>query len=117
MNEDVATDEMAQVIVTLRLRFKPGMVDYVLEQVLPIARVTREEEGNIAFDVFKTRDHEDQLVIFERWRDQAALERHWAEPYTKEVLSLFEEKLLRPLSEAEDVTYLLDMMHVAGGSG
>lgn len=105
-----AMDQAEEVIVTLRLRFKPGTVDHVLSRVIPIARITREEDGNISFDVFRARDHDDQLIIFERWRNQAALGSHWNEPYTKEVLALFEEHLLNPLSETEDVTYLRDMM-------
>lgn len=103
------TDEN-EVTVTLRLIFKPGTLDSVLAELLPIAHLTRGEKGNIEFNVYRARDETDQLFIFERWTDQSALERHWQEDYTKRVLALFDENLLRPLSQKEDVTYLRDLM-------
>ena len=45
-----------------------------------------------------------------RWVNQAAVDLHWQEDYTKVVLAIFEEHLVRPLSQAEDVTYLSDML-------
>ena len=56
MNPASATSETDEVVVTLRLRFKPGTIDHVLERMLPAARKTREEIGNIGFDVFRARD-------------------------------------------------------------
>lgn len=108
----VAGDE--EVIVTLKLRFRPGTIAEALDRIVPIAAMTREEPGNIEFNVFRARDDDDQLVIFERWVNQAALERHWQEDYTKEVLAIFERDLAAPLSERDDVTYLRDMLRAAG---
>ncbi len=99
-----------EVIVMLRLKFKPGALDQVLAELVPIALQTREETGNIDFQVFRTRDDSDGLVLFERWTNQAALDEHWQLDYTKRVLALFEEHLVRPLSPTEDVTYLDDTM-------
>lgn len=109
MPEETLSPE-AGVVVTLRLQFLPGTLDRVLERIVPIALLTREEPGNVSFDVFRARDDDDRLVILERWRDQDALDSHWAEPYTQEVLALFEDNLVAPLSETEDVTYLRDQL-------
>ena len=109
--DTIAGDQ--EVIVRLRLKFKPGVVDQVLGELLPIARLTREETGNIEFQVYRANDEEDRLVLFERWANQAALEAHWAQDYTKRVLTLFEDNLVLPLSQTEDVTYLSDMMRAA----
>ena len=57
--------------------------------------------------------HDDRLVLFEKWANQAALEAHWQQDYTKRVLVLFEENLVLPLSRTKDVTYLSDMMRAA----
>lgn len=99
-----------EVIVMLRLKFKPGALDQVLAELVPIALQTREETGNIEFQVFRAKDDSDGLVLFERWTNQAALDAHWQLDYTKRVLALFEEHLVRPLSPSEDVTYLDDTM-------
>lgn len=106
MNE--ATDR--EIIVTLRLLFKPGTLDMVLEEIIPIARLTREEPGNIEFNIYRPNGTLDQLLIFERWTEQSALEQHWERNYTKRVLTLFDENLLNPLSQSDDVTYLSDVL-------
>ena len=56
--------------------------------------------------MFKVKGSEDKYVLLERWKDQAALEWHWEQPYTKEVLRLFREHL----AETEDVAYLTDVI-------
>jgi len=48
--------------------------------------------------------------VFERWKSQADLERHWNQPYTKRALQLFDEELVVPLSQDEDVTPLTDLV-------
>ena len=103
-----------EVIVMLRLKFKPGTIAHVLSELVPTVRLTREETGNIAFDVYRAQDDDDRLVLFERWSNQAALELHWQQDYTKRALVLFEENLIRALSQTEDVTYLSDVMRAAG---
>lgn len=102
-----------EVIVMLRLKFKPGAIIDVLKEIVPSAVLTREEPGNIEFNIYRATDDEDCLVLFERWANQAVLDQHWQQEYTKRVLALFEENLIRPLSQNEDVTYLTDTMRAA----
>ena len=109
-------DQLAQaagsdeVIVMLTLQFKPGSAEKVLERMVPSIRLTRAEPGNQEFQLFKMKGSEDTFVVFERWKNQAALEWHWEQLYTKETLALFAEHLVKPLSEAKDVIYLTDVM-------
>ena len=109
--DSIADDH--EVIVMLRLKFKPGVVEHVLSELVPIVVMTREEPGNIEFNIYRARDEDDRLVLFERWVNQAALGQHWQQDYTKRVLVLFEENLVQPLSQTEDVTYLSDLMRAA----
>jgi quinol monooxygenase YgiN len=94
----------------LNLHFKPGSAEKVLEKMVPGIRLSRMEPGNNEFQMFKVKGSEDKYVVFERWKNQAALEWHWEQPYTKETLKLFGEHLKTPLSETEDVAYLTDVM-------
>lgn len=110
--KQTAADEH-EIVVTLRLRFKPGTTSETLDKILPTVTRTREEPGNIEFSVYRARDDDDLLILFERWKNQAALEQHWQMDYTKEAMSVFEQNLLKPLSEEDDVTYLRDIMPVA----
>ena len=114
MTKDNAIAGDHEVIVMLRLKFKPGAIDHVLSELVPIAMLTRQEIGNIEFQVYRAQDDNDLLVLFERWANQTALDEHWQQDYTKRVLTIFEGNLIRPLSETEDVTYLSDMMRAAG---
>jgi len=110
MNQDAQTTSSGEVIVMLNLHFKPGSAEKVLEKMVPSIRLTRMEPGNNEFQMFKVKGSEDRYVVYERWKDQAALEWHWEQPYTKETLELFGEYLARPLSETENVAYLTDIM-------
>jgi quinol monooxygenase YgiN len=110
MKQDAQTAVSGEVIVMLNLHFKPGSAEKVLKKMVPSIRRTRMEPGNNEFQMFKVKGSEDTFVVFERWKDQAALEWHWEQPYTKEALELFGEYLVTPLSNTEDVAYLTDVM-------
>ncbi|MBB5403011.1 quinol monooxygenase YgiN [Paraburkholderia youngii] len=110
MNQHTRTTASGEVIVMLNLHFKPGSAGKVLEKMLPGIRLTRMETGNNEFQMFKVKGSDDKYVVFERWKDQAALDWHWQQPYTKEALALFGEHLATPLSETDDVAYLTDVM-------
>ena len=94
----------------LTLQFKPGSAEKVLARMGPSIRLTRAEPGNNEFQLFKVKGSEDKFVVYERWKDQAALEWHWEQAYTKDALALFGELLAAPLSEASNVLYLTDAM-------
>jgi hypothetical protein len=68
--DSIAGDQ--EVIVTPRLKFKPGAIDHVLSEIAP-AVLTREETGNIQIQIYRAQDDVDRLVLFERWANQAAL--------------------------------------------
>jgi quinol monooxygenase YgiN len=105
VGDDVATEE-SDVIVTLHLRFKPGTGSRVAETVAPVIPLTRAEAGNVDFRFFKVKGDGDDYVVFEHWKDQSALDSHWAQPYMASVFALFESHLIRELTPAEDVVYL-----------
>jgi quinol monooxygenase YgiN len=100
---------MSEVIVTLNLQFRPGTLANVLQRLIPAVLQTRAEPGCIQFDVWKVKNVEAQIIIFERWKDQAALDLHFQQSYTKDALALFDEYLARPLSPETDVSYLKEV--------
>ena len=110
MNQIAQITGSEEVIVLLTLQFKPGTAEKVLASVVPSIQPTRAEAGNNEFQVFKVKGSADKVVIFERWKSQAALEAHWKLSYTQEALALFKEYLVEPLSDTKDVIYLVDMM-------
>src|SRR6188768_2287294 len=61
--DSIAGDQ--EVIVMLRLKFKPGTIDHVLSELVPIAMLTREEAGNIEFHIYRAQNDADRIVLFE----------------------------------------------------
>jgi quinol monooxygenase YgiN len=108
--DQIAQTASDEVIIMLTLQFKSGSAEKVLEKMVPSVRLTRDEPGNNEFHLFKVAGSEDKCIVFERWKNQAALEWHWEQPYTKEALELFGEHLLEPFSPAKDEIRLTDVM-------
>ena len=105
-----AVDASSEVVVMLSLQFKPGTSEIVERTMFPGVASTRAEEGNLDFQFFRVKDSADRYVLLERWVDQAALDWHWQQDYTKSALALFEEHLASPLSQVRDVTHLIDLL-------
>jgi quinol monooxygenase YgiN len=60
---------------------------------------SRLEPGNIVFNVHKILGAERSYVLYEVWRNEAAVNSHFARPYTVALFSMFDHNLARPLSE------------------
>jgi quinol monooxygenase YgiN len=69
------------VIVQGKARFAPGVIDRHLEALQAMVAATREEEGCIAYSYAVDVSEPDTLRICELWRDQAALDHHFATPH------------------------------------
>ena len=53
-----------------------------------IQEVSRAEEGNIAYDYFLSLDSKDELLLVEKWVDQASLDLHRTTPHFAKVQAL-----------------------------
>lgn len=60
---------------------------------------SRLEPGNITFNIHKIFGTERNYVLYEVWRSEAALNSHFARPYTVALFSMFDRSLARPVSE------------------
>jgi quinol monooxygenase YgiN len=86
---------MIEVIAAFRA--KPGKEDQLREATLAIVEPTRREAGCIQFVVLEDKDAPGTFFIRESWKDQAALDAHFAEPYLKALVELHQEILGEPL--------------------
>lgn len=96
----------AEIYVTLNLRFKPGTSQSVQDVIAPVIPLTRQEPGNIGFYFMKVKGSDDEYVVFEHWKDAAALETHWKQPYMPKVFELFQTAMATPFSDEEHAKYL-----------
>ncbi|MCQ2380432.1 MAG: antibiotic biosynthesis monooxygenase [Victivallaceae bacterium] len=66
---------------------KPGRRDELLARLLECARQTRLEQGNICYRVHVSVKNPDLIMIYEQWRDAAALGAHTQMPYLQAFLA------------------------------
>lgn len=78
--------QAAQVTLASVIRLRPGAADGFVRTMQANARHSRGEPGALSFDVFRPEDGTPTLVLFERWRDQAALDAHMRQPTVQAVL-------------------------------
>ena len=75
------------VVLTARFTVKPGNMAAVLaalERMIGLMRAN--EPGCVHYLVNHSKDHPDELLLFEEYVDQAALEAHAATPHFKEIV-------------------------------
>jgi quinol monooxygenase YgiN len=95
----VELKEMSTNQITLVCFIKAkGNTKQLVEQKLKyLATMTGQEKGNINY-ILHVADTDDTLfIIYENWKDQAALDNHMAQPYLQEFLSQTDELLQRPI--------------------
>lgn len=53
----------------------------IMEGVAPCLKATREEPGNISYDLHQSISDENTLVFVERWQDRSSMEAHFETPH------------------------------------
>jgi quinol monooxygenase YgiN len=96
-------DQQISMLVTFRV--KSEMQDNFKQALLNDLIHAREESGCISMDLFADKADSNTLFFFERWQDQTALDNHFSQPYTQEVLVLAETALVSPMQ----ILYLTDL--------
>jgi quinol monooxygenase YgiN len=73
--------------VILRVTAKPDRVDELKRVLKALVVPTREEPGCIAYEVFQNNADPCDFTFVEEWRDEAALDMHWASPHVQDALA------------------------------
>ncbi|WRS28517.1 putative quinol monooxygenase [Oscillospiraceae bacterium MB08-C2-2] len=64
--------------VTAEFVLKAGAYEKAISIANELIKLTRLEKGCVAYDLAKSNDDENVLVMFETWESQAALQKHSA---------------------------------------
>lgn len=91
-------DEATDLIVVFTV--KEGMQERFMEQFRYSAQNSRPEPGCVAFHIHSVKDRPNTFVLYERWENREALDSHFEQPYTRELFTLFEEVLDKPVEES-----------------
>jgi quinol monooxygenase YgiN len=94
-----AIDASSSVDLIVVFAVKEGARDAFIRQFEKSVKNSRLEPGCLLFHIHEVEGDPNAFVLYERWRDQAALDSHFAEPYTKELFELFAGVLARPVEE------------------
>ncbi|MBW1248759.1 antibiotic biosynthesis monooxygenase [Pseudomonas tolaasii] len=88
-----------EVALVVNFEVKPGAEAEFEKVFRRSVTCSRLEPGNITFNVHKILGTERNYVLYEVWRNEAAVNSHFARPYTVALFSMFDRNLARPLSE------------------
>ncbi|MBW4793227.1 putative quinol monooxygenase [Pseudomonas tolaasii] len=88
-----------EVALVVNFEVKPGAEGEFEKVFRRSVTCSRLEPGNITFNVHKILGTEHSYVLYEVWRNEAAVNSHFARPYTVALFSMFDRNLARPLSE------------------
>jgi len=77
------TQNSSFILMLVTYKTKPGLRSAFHQTILNegLQEVSRQEPGNLAYDYFLSVDHPDELLLVEKWKDQASIERHKTLPH------------------------------------
>ena len=73
--------------VILRLTAKPDKVEELKRILAGLVPPTRKEPGCISYEVVQNNADPCDITCVEEWRDQAALDAHWASSHVQDALA------------------------------
>ncbi|MCD9028365.1 antibiotic biosynthesis monooxygenase [Luteimonas sp. BDR2-5] len=107
---DVAEAQEIALFSTIALQ--PDTYDGFASVLRNNVHASREEAGNVSFEVFRPEDGTPTLLLFERWRDQAAIDSHDQEPHLAAVI----EAVQSSGAELSEVHKLVEVQPSGAGS-
>lgn len=97
MKKPLSSDNPIDLVVLFEV--KPEKIEVFEKQFEKSVIHSRPEQGNILFHIHKVKDRATNYVLYERWRNQEALDFHFAQPYTVELFEMFKTALVKPVEE------------------
>lgn len=88
---------MPELSIFATIRPKPQHRTEALTAIQGILDMTRAEPGCHRFELNVDADGDDALYLVEHWKDDAALEAHYAQDYVKQVFAAYENWLAAPV--------------------
>ena len=83
----------SEITIVVPIFFKSESAALGRERLLALAAATHKEAGNIMYRIHEVPGKAEQYIIYEKWKDQAALDFHMAQSYLLDFLA-DDDKLL-----------------------
>jgi len=84
-------------IITARISVKADHWEEARELAESHSRASRDEPGCLSHDWFPHPSEAHTIFFFEQWRDQAAIDEHFAKPYSARLVASFQGWARSPL--------------------
>ena len=78
---------MEEITIIVPITAKPEFKEKVRTKLLELTVLTNQESGNVCYRLHQVEDDPCKFVIYEKWRDQAALDFHMEQDYLKAFLN------------------------------
>ena len=89
-------DNMITIVVPINA--KQEHRETVRNRLIDLTAKTRMEKGNMCYVLHEATARPSQFVIYERWKDQAALDFHMEQDYLKNFIADSDSLLTQPIS-------------------
>ena len=86
-----------QVTIVCLIKAKQATKNQVKKELINLTKMTRLETGNMNHDLHISVADDSLFIIYENWRNQAALDNHMSQPYFKDFIAKEGELLERPV--------------------
>jgi quinol monooxygenase YgiN len=73
-----------QITIVCFIKAKKNMREQVMRELVYLMQMSRQESGNINYDLHVANDDDCLFIIYENWKDQSALDYHMNQVYLKE---------------------------------
>ena len=87
-----------QITLIVPIKAKPETIDVVRDRLFEMAELTRKESGNIDYILHELTEEPKSFIIYETWRNQAALDFHMDQEYLKKFIADSETLLAKEIS-------------------
>ncbi|MCR4951351.1 MAG: antibiotic biosynthesis monooxygenase [Solobacterium sp.] len=83
------------IVLNVTYKCKKDLRDEYLERIMAegIDKASREEAGNLKYDYYYAAADDDELFLFEKWKDAEAFEEHKKQPHFQKLQELKGEYL------------------------
>ena len=83
-------------LVVATMTAKPGSETVVRDALRALAASSREEEGNVGYELYQSAADPTVFVTQEHWRGQADLDAHMQTPHVEQAFAVAGEHLAAP---------------------
>lgn len=85
-----------RIVLIARLKVKDDKVEELKSAALKIVGDSRDEEGNLNYDVHQSIEDETVFFWHETWKNKAAIDEHFSTPFFQEFFNVVNEIAAEP---------------------